>query len=777
MLLASVITLTGFGIPQVANGGSSQTRVRYSVLHSFQGVESSPVGPLTSDGRGNLYGATARGGPSDGGTVFMIRTDGTGYQRLHTFTGGAGDGFRPQASLVLDGAGNLYGTTMNGGLADSGTVFTIKEDGSGFAVVHSFGGGAGDGGQPSNLTLDAQGNLYGTTTASSGTIFRLRTDGTGFQRLHTFAGGLGDGRGPGGCLLLDGSGTLFGTTAFGGQSPVYYPKEGFFYDGFGTLFSIKTDGTGFRILRAFPVDVIDGACPSGSVITDEAGYLYGLNGCGGSSDYGTAYRIGKDGSGFEILHSFSGSDDKAPSGSLVLDRSGYLHGLLWGGMFRMKTDGTEYLVTRTFLGSLEGSSPSGLLLLDESETLFATMASGGASGWGTIFSVETDGSAFQVLHAFAGLAGGASPISSLVADGSGYLFGTTLSGGASYAGTVVRIRSDGTGFQVLHTFGEGGLNDGAQPLAGLVLDRAGNLYGTSSSGGPSGLGTVFRLKTDGSGFQLLHVFQGGSVDGLYPVAALALDTSGSLYGTTVHGGPSNAGTIFRIRTDGSGFQLLHTFTYGVANDGAEPYAPLTLDGSGNLFGTTTAQDGSFGPSDRGTVFTLRTDGTGFRLLRVFVSGANYWLNPSDCLINDGSGNLYGTAGGGASGEGIIFQMKADGTSFQALHTFVPVNEGSSGVVILDGLGNLYGTTQFGGAFEAGTVFSLKTDGTGLRILHAFGGETGDGKYPRASVFLDGSGRLFGTTENGGSADFGTVFGLSLNPPITTSGPFVPVRKR
>src|SRR5262249_28270149 len=162
-------------------------------------AESVPAGPLVPDGRGALYGTTARGGPADGGVVFSLRTDGSDFRILHTFLGGATDGYRPAATVTLDGAGRLYGTTAAGGSSDSRVVYTIREDGSGFEVLPSFGDGEGRG-PAAPLTLDAAGTLYGTTRS---TIYRLGIDGSAFQTLHSFTGGRADGRSPQGPLLLD----------------------------------------------------------------------------------------------------------------------------------------------------------------------------------------------------------------------------------------------------------------------------------------------------------------------------------------------------------------------------------------------------------------------------------------------------------------------------------------------------------------------------------------------------------------------------------------------
>jgi uncharacterized repeat protein (TIGR03803 family) len=251
----------------------------------------------------------------------------------------------------------------------------------------------------------------------------------------------------------------------------------------------------------------------------------------------------------------------------------------------------------------DGANPEASLVLDGAGNLYGTTYAGGASSHGTVFTVKTNGSGFTVLHSFAwNSADGGNPRASLVLDGSGNLYGTTYEGGASNLGTVFRIKTDGTGFTVLHSF-LGGTTDGRAPEAGLVLDGSGNLYGTTYRAGASGYGTVFRIKTDGTGFTVLHNFSWNSADGMDPRVPLVLDTSGSLYGTTYRAGASGYGTVFRIKTDGTGFTVLHGFA-GWATDGAYPYGSLILDGSGNLYGTSAYG----GARNLGIVFSLPTSG-------------------------------------------------------------------------------------------------------------------------------------------------------------------------
>ncbi len=510
----------------------------YSVIHSHLSGPEYPVASLILDGSGNLYGTTYVGGTSNMGTVFSVKMDGTGFQLLHEFTGWTSDGIYPAASLILDGSGNLYGTTEYGGTSYVGTVFRVKTDGTGFQLLHEFTGGASDGRDPrASLILDGSGNLCGTTllggTLGVGTIFSVKTDGTGFQLLHTFVGGASDGSYPAASLILDGSGNLYGTTYYGGASNL------------GTVFSMKTDGTGFHLLHTFTGGASDGRNPRASLILDGAGNLYGTTWGGGTSDAGTIFSVKTDGTGFQLLHSFAGgaSDGNYPAASLILDGSGYL---------------------------------------------FGTTEQGGASNFGTVFGVKTDGTGFQLLHSFAGgPSDGSYTFASLILDGSD-LYGTTLQGGTSDAGTVFRVKKDGRGFQLLHSFTGGG------SYAPLILDRAGSLYGTTVEFGPWIAGTVFSVKTDGTGFQVLLSLTGGN-----PYAPLILDGAGNLYGTTEQGGTSNVGTVFSVKTDGTGVQLLHSFTGG-PSDGRYPQASLILDGSGNLYGTTY-QGGS---ADQGTEFTL-----------------------------------------------------------------------------------------------------------------------------------------------------------------------------
>jgi uncharacterized repeat protein (TIGR03803 family) len=268
----------------------------------------------------------------------------------------------------------------------------------------------------------------------------------------------------------------------------------------------------------------------------------------------------------------------------------------------MNPDGSSFRVLHAFTGSSsDGSFPyAGLTLVGS--TLYGTTAGGGSAGVGTVFSMNPDGSNYQVLHAFTGSSSdGEYPDAGLTLVGS-TLYGTTAGGGSANDGTVFSMNPDGSNYQVLHAF-TGSSSDGEYPEAGLTLVGS-TLYGTTERGGSGGGyvgspgdGTVFSMNPDGSNYQVLHAFTGSSSDGEYPEAGLTLVGS-TLYGTTYYGGSAEDGTVFSMNPDGSSVQVLHAFT-GSTSDGEYPYAGLTLVGS-TLYGTTT-YGLSFGD---GTVFSL-----------------------------------------------------------------------------------------------------------------------------------------------------------------------------
>ncbi len=360
---------------------------------------------------------------------------------------------------------------------------------------------------------------------------------------------------------------------------------------------------------------------------------------------------------------------------------------------------------------------------------------------------------FQVLKNFDYYTSGANLRAGLVQGADGALYGTVASGGSSGVGTVFKLNADGSGFTVLHNFNSP--VTGANPQAGLVQGADGALYGTALSGGSSGKGTVFKLNVDGSGFTVLRNFN-GSTTGAYPFGRLVQGADGALYGTTYQGGSSSVGTVFKLNADGSGFTVLHNFNGSTT--GAYPQAGLVQGADGALYGTAP----SGGSGGLGTVFKLNADGSGFTVLRHFTSSAT-GANPRAGLVQGTAGALYGTTPeGGSSGVGTVFKLNADGSDFTVLHNFDYPTTGANpeGGLVQGADGTLYGTTSRGGYFGYGTVFKLNADGTGSTKLQNFDYHTTGGN-PSGGLVQGTDGALYGTASMGGSSAYGTVFRLSL----------------
>ena len=364
-------------------------------------------------------------------------------------------------------------------------------------------------------------------------------------------------------------------------------------------------------------------------------------------------------------------------------------------------------------------------------------------------------------------------------------------------------RAFGATESVLHSF-VGFPGDGNESRSGLVKDASGNLYGTTLYGGnnhyhnSAGDGAVFMLAPNSSGGWTESIIWdfGSGVDGWLPYAGLIVDSAGNLYGTTNRGGTSNSGTVFELSPGSAGWTEKFLYSFGsVSGDGTGPRDRLTMDtASGNLYGTTGG-GGSYG---FGTVFKLSPIGTGGyseTILYSFGSGAD-GASPFGGVIRDSAGNLYGTTlQGGTSNVGTAFEllpptMTGSPWTEKLLWTFGSGTDGelpyASLTMAMDGTGNLYGTTGLGGPYQThyafnndngGTVFKLSPPSLGgslwtETILWNFGGATGsgkkkvtDGQVPEGSLLLDSSGDLIGTTEGGGTNGKGTSFKLA--PPSGT----------
>jgi uncharacterized repeat protein (TIGR03803 family) len=352
---------------------------------------------------------------------------------------------------------------------------------------------------------------------------------------------------------------------------------------------------------------------------------------------------------------------------------------------------------------------------------------------------------FTTLYTFAGRKDGYAPFAAVVLDSAGNLYGTTIYGGdlncfAPYGcGVVYRVDSSGTE-TVLHKFAG---PDGQWPFTPVIRDGQSNIYGTAYSGGPGEWGTVFKIDSGGKETALYN-FTGGS-DGCFPFQGLVRDEAGDLFGTTsgCGSGELGNGTIFKIDAAGN-FSVLHIFTRGPSDGGHPDYGHLSMDKAGNLYGSTLWG----GAYDEGVVYKLSKNGT-FSLLHSFAGDKSDGCNPYGSVVLDDVGNLYGTTSGCDSyNYGDIWKVSQKGAE-TILHRFAGGKSDGCGLqtgVTWDANGNLYGTTAWCGAYKEGTLYELNAKGK-FTLLHSFG-DGSDGFNPWSEVLRAADRTLFGVTYGG-----------------------------
>ncbi|MFZ0793132.1 MAG: choice-of-anchor tandem repeat GloVer-containing protein [Candidatus Korobacteraceae bacterium] len=379
----------------------------------------------------------------------------------------------------------------------------------------------------------------------------------------------------------------------------------------------RAQAQSYNVLYTFS-GCTDGNTPTSTLVTDRAGSLYGTTQYGGTA-------CGMAGQGL---------------------------------VFRLKRVGSGWVNTpiHTFVGgSNDGEDPVnyGGLTIGPDGSLYGTAAGGGASDVGVVFRLRPPATACvsvlcpwsaDILHSFSDSPDGADPFSNVAFDSAGNLYGTTFEGGQEF-GVAYELTPSGGGWteDILYDVGD-------LIAAGLTFDRAGNLYGVTMEGG-LGLGTVFQLTPSGSGWtqNILHTFSGGS-DGADPVGGLVLDQAGNFYGTTASGA-NGGGTVFQLSPSGSSWTFTTIYRFS-GSDG--PFSTLTIDAAGNLYGTTLA-DGAF---EAGSVFKLTPSGGSwaFTDLHDFQSG-NGGISPIGGVTLDSAGNLYGTtSAGGVHGAGVVWEI-------------------------------------------------------------------------------------------------------------------------
>jgi uncharacterized repeat protein (TIGR03803 family) len=521
---------------------------------------------------GLLYGTSQYGVTNDNGTLFRLDTNGNNFVVLHEFTGTNGDGASPRTGLIETKAGLLFGATASGGSNGLGTIFKLSRDGAGYAVVHSF-ARTNDTALPNVLIEASDSMLYGTGESGYGAVFRMRPDGSDYKLIKVFTGGPNDGSLFRGGLLEGTDGILYGATELGGRY------------GLGTLFRLSKDGSAYTVLRHFLPWPADGINPRIPLLQASDGALYGATDSNGSDVNGSVFRINNDGSGYAPL----------------ADVADYMGGPLWegaGGQLRgMTSDYIVFTINKdgsgfTWLLNLQALLPYAPLVETPDATFYGASQSATSAPNGSVFAVTSNHIA-TLLHSFTGSPGdGRFPGGPLLKASDGLLYGVTSGGGLSNTGTVFRLSLSGDTYAVLHHF-SGDAAGGASPYGQLLEASDGALYGLATFGGGTNQGFIYKLHKDGSGFQGLKAFTGSPADGSLPAAPLVEGQDGALYGFAMDFAGTGLGTLFRLNKDGSGFQLVHTLP-----DPA--ITPPILGRDGALYGVTTLG----GDIDGGTIYRL-----------------------------------------------------------------------------------------------------------------------------------------------------------------------------
>jgi uncharacterized repeat protein (TIGR03803 family) len=715
----------------------------YEPVSFFEEAPDNPSrGRLLLHTDGNFYGAAIQGGAQDFGTIYRVTPAGALTVVVHfNGTSGAAKGRNPRCRLISDGAGFLWGTTQLGGNSNEGTVFKLNPTTGALTTVVEFTGVAGTakGSNPqAGLVSDGAGNFWGTTrlggASNRGTVFRINATTGTLTTLVEFTGvaGVAKGSNPQAALVNDGAGSLWGTTQLGGT-----PNT-------GTIFKVNATTGALMNVLDFPSTGSTPRSPLSELVSDGAGNFWGTSPLGGASNFGTVYRVNAATGALTTVVQFTGDSGAA------LGR---------GAICELVNDGA---------GNFWGTAPNG-----------------GSSNVGTVFKVRIATGVLSTVVSFTGNFGavlGENPQAGLTRDTAGNFWGTTLNSGASPGGSVFRVNIASGALTTVVRFQEGLSNSrGNAPTGTLVSDAAGSLWGATSSGSGTGGGTVYKLNPANAALTTVLVFAIASSDNSRPTGSLVNDGAGSFWGTTSQAGLSLLGSVFKVNATTAALStpVLFTGTGGSAR-GALPLAGLANDGLGFLWGT--ASDG--GTGNNGTVFKVNIATGALTIVADFTgnTGAALGDNPACQLLNDGAGNMWGTTRqGGVNNAGTVFRINRATGAFTTVVQFTGTSGAARGSspwagLSSDGAGNVWGTTNQGGASGFGTVFKINRLSGVLTTVIEFTGLTGAirGSNPRSSLTLDGAGNFWGMTNAGGTADLGTVFRVSLSGAFTSAFSFTGV---
>ncbi|HZY82857.1 MAG TPA: choice-of-anchor tandem repeat GloVer-containing protein [Cyclobacteriaceae bacterium] len=698
----------------------------------------------TSLAQQKLYGVSTLGGKLARGSVFSLNPDGSGYE-VHRHIGAHPSA--PGVFVVVGPDGYLYGA--------SGTqIFKMKPDGTDVQMLYN--GGQVPFAGIYSIAVSASGDIYGTlqdsNIATAGVIFKLNADGSSLVKLHTYTTVVVGSPNTQPTNFIGSDGKLYGANYAGGPSP----SE-------GVIYRINLDGTNYQILHDFSVTSPE-QFPNG-LMEGNDGKLYGVA-RKDMSTTGVIYRMDKDGTNFEIIKEVT--QTKLNPLTQLGDNKLYLTGSDENGngrIIRLDADGNNYEVILSSFDMTVGSSTRARLLPDNDGKLIGTTDGGGANNTGAMFHINPDGSGFEKIADFPAAA--SMYRSNLVTIDDkvfGFNFGDEDSKPFAYS-----VNSDGSDFEVIHTFDDqqdtgrivSGLSRGTDNLL-YGISQLNSVYGvalvklspgapqsdqvlpislqypggpastpvqgdnnvwytTSPYGGTGNGGFMFKFNSDGTAASKVKEFS-QQADGQGVTGDLTLASNGYLYGAISTSGLNSRGSLYRIKPDGSDFSIVRAFS---ATDGSMPYSGVIEGPDGYLYGTLMGN---------GVIYRIKKDGTDFSRV--------YTLTPTDgsymfCELVIIGNTIFATAAfGGTSSKGTIFKVNIDGSGFTKLHDF----GGSDGETPYAGLllfnNALFGVTYKGGANNAGVVYKLNTDGSSFAKILDLEYQNGAGPTMRLFGFCD-----------------------------------------
>lgn len=684
-----------------------------------------------------LVGPLGYGGPQNGGGLFRLNLPGTTPGMVHLFNKLAPH--RPTGGVVAGDDDWLYGTITYNGTNNDGAAYRIRRDGTGFIKLFDFGAGAIASGTPyyhtdgkvyfnadnaikvfdpstsgvttldpqglvlnNNLWIDADDYIYYISFGER--LVRIKTDGSLYEELHLFNSATEGLTGTIGVTPVPGN-RIFGLMKYNGLN------------GGGTIYSINTDGTNFTVHHHF--EQATGIEPESKLFYFD-GKLFGTARQGGDNLLGVLYAINADGTNYRVLRHFETSFATGnPSGNIQISADGRIFGcypqhhldnsFIANRLWKVDTSGANLQPFFNVDQRQHGAYNLDILL--SNDTLFLATQEMGRHEGGVISYVDTFGNGPAPMHHFGAVANGFWPETAVIKASDGKLYGTASVGGQDGNGVVYSINAAGTGFLNLHTFVDA---EGYEPVGELLEASNGKIYGALRYGGPINTGCIYRMDKNGANFQIIYNF---------PNVALAQTPVGDLIegpGQVIYGmfeQSSGGSGIFRMNLDASNFTVLKHFATGELGG---PRSGLRLY-RGYLYGFSYAG----GPSGRGGIFRIRTDGTGYQQMHVFntTDGSMPMESP---VIGRTDGKIYGTASqGGTDGFGLVFRIDTSGTGFTILHQFAAEAPYPNGQLIQASDGLLYGTTFWSNIAPGGggIVFRLNTDGSGFAVIKEFNSAT------------------------------------------------------